>query len=525
MNFPWSNYKQYPVDAFPKLIREAILEVQENVKAPLPLISLSFLSAMSATAQTQVKVKHPISGQYKPATLFVVVIADPGERKSTVDGHVYEPLRNFDKASEAQYREALRKFNAQHKLWKSVHQKLSNCLINAHIKAEATDTLSQRLEEHDKNEPIKPRLRRFLLQDTSDSALLDILEGESNSVSIICDEGETILRSPLFERQDLINKAWDGGTLQKNRGNGVSISARDPRITLSVMVQESVFNTFLKKRGKASRGIGFFSRILIAWPKSTKGERFNDNIEKNWECLSRFHVRVSELLPDITSDQPIQNPPQIVYELDDDAKDVFIRITNRAEQLMQPSRCLNDISDVASKLGENLLRIAALLHHFSNPAEKISRDTIERADKIIDFHLKEFKRIFSSEYAHPQWIEDSNKLIDHLRKKYWKNRQVVIKKNIILNCGPLRSAERLDIAIEHLHKIGAIHVELMQISGKKPTMVICLIGQYFQNTAPQQSATWSQQTNFYPGNSICTATPQTIDYPIPGLNLQGGGAR
>lgn len=96
----------YPIDAFPKTLRDAILEVQRNLQAPLPLIAMSFLSAMSATAQAQVKVKHPISGQIKPATLYLFAVADSGERKSTVDLKICAPLKTFDEISQAQYSEA-----------------------------------------------------------------------------------------------------------------------------------------------------------------------------------------------------------------------------------------------------------------------------------------------------------------------------------------------------------------------------------------------------------------------------------
>ncbi len=472
----------YPVNAFPKAVREAILEVEGNLKAPRPLIAMSFISAMSAAAQAKIKVIHPLSGQLKPATIFLFVVANSGERKSSVDRLVSAPLHTHDEASEAWHKKALLKYNNQHHRWKSVRRELERRLTNAICNGQPTENLSQQLDEHEKGEPTKPRLRRLVLQDVSERALHDILEGEGESVAIICDEGEIVLRSPLLTKHGAINKAWDGGTLVLNRGNGVNISARDPRVTLSIMAQQSVLKDFLRKRGEASRGTGFFSRFLMAWPESTQGYRFNHpNNEITWEHLSQFHSKISEMLPDASNDLPTRGLTQRCYELDDDAKDIFTEIVNRVESMIQPMQYLNDIHDSASKIGENVIRVAALLHHFSDSEGKISRDTIERAHEIVAFHVNQFKRIFSPDYEQPPIFKDTESIVAYLHRIVWSQGYWSIPRTDVHHSGPVRDYARFGAAIQNLQAQGIIFLKQVLPSKK---VLIDLNIQYFRSLPP-----------------------------------------
>lgn len=76
--------KPYPLDALPDTIRAAVEEVQGFVKAPIPLVASSALAALSLACQAHVDVKRAEKLQ-GPVGLFLLTIADSGERKSTCD--------------------------------------------------------------------------------------------------------------------------------------------------------------------------------------------------------------------------------------------------------------------------------------------------------------------------------------------------------------------------------------------------------------------------------------------------------
>ena len=92
----------YPVDALPETLRAAIEEVVGFVKAPIPLVASTALGALSLAIQAHVDVQRAekLEG---PAGLFLLTIADSGERKSTCDGFFTKAIRQYqDEQAEAQ---------------------------------------------------------------------------------------------------------------------------------------------------------------------------------------------------------------------------------------------------------------------------------------------------------------------------------------------------------------------------------------------------------------------------------------
>ncbi|MFP6558343.1 DUF3987 domain-containing protein [Paraburkholderia sp. B3] len=86
----------YPVDALPPAIRAAVEEVQCYVQAPLPMVACSAHAALSVAIQAHVDVQRDsrLSG---PVSLFVVVIADSGERKTTCDSFFMRAIRDYER--------------------------------------------------------------------------------------------------------------------------------------------------------------------------------------------------------------------------------------------------------------------------------------------------------------------------------------------------------------------------------------------------------------------------------------------
>lgn len=448
--------KTYPIHAFPVVAREAIKELQSNIQAPLSLIGTSVLTAMSAAAQSRIRVRLPIGGQPRPVVVWAVVIGDSGERKSPVDERVVAPLKRRDEVREAQYKQMQPIYKVEHRLWKKIETDLIKKIAKLTLEGESTDQLRASLFEHCKDEPSVPRLRKLLRQNISARSLLDDLNGRGESLAIMSEEGQVVLESPLLRSSGLLNKGWDGGPIMWNRGNGVSISAQDIRLTISIMAQSSVIQDHLRNQGDTSRGTGFFARFLFTWPESTKGTRFAYNIEPTWERLKNLHTLLEDMMGDIDKDGG--DAEQIVYELDDDARAYWFDLVNQIEVMIQPWGYMNDISDFASKACEITVRIAALFHHLGKQPGKITRDSLQRAADIVDFHIHEFKRIFSTQYAIPPIYADATTLEGYLRTLYQRGGGMPIPRNPVLKSGPVRPNDRFGPALQMLEAAKKVSV-------------------------------------------------------------------
>ena len=92
-----AEFEDYPLDALPEAIRNAVQEVAGFVKAPVAMVAQSALTALSLAAQTQADVKRA-DKLHGPVGLFLLTIADSGERKSTCDGFFTKSIRDYEQA-------------------------------------------------------------------------------------------------------------------------------------------------------------------------------------------------------------------------------------------------------------------------------------------------------------------------------------------------------------------------------------------------------------------------------------------
>ena len=86
----------YPTDALPPLLRDAVLEAQAFVQSPAALVACSALSALSLAAQGLANVRrdHQLVG---PVSLYLLAVAESGERKTTCDRILGAPLRAWER--------------------------------------------------------------------------------------------------------------------------------------------------------------------------------------------------------------------------------------------------------------------------------------------------------------------------------------------------------------------------------------------------------------------------------------------
>ena len=85
----------YPLDALPAKIRAAVDEVQGFAKAPRAMIATSAIAALSLAIQPHANIERA-QGLHSPVGLFLLVIADSGERKSSVDGFFTKAIRDYE---------------------------------------------------------------------------------------------------------------------------------------------------------------------------------------------------------------------------------------------------------------------------------------------------------------------------------------------------------------------------------------------------------------------------------------------
>ncbi|NDC14917.1 MAG: DUF3987 domain-containing protein, partial [Synechococcaceae bacterium WB9_2_170] len=282
------------------LIREAVAEVQAFVKAPIPLVAASALSAVSLASQGIVSVERA-TGLVSPCSLFFITIADSGERKSTCDRLFIDPIRRWQIDEAKRLDPEVKEHRAKYAAWKAEKDGLELLIKQQARKQQSTAKSQADLADAMGREPISPRLPDLIYADATPEALAFGLS-KWPSGGLMAHEGGVVLGShgmnaeAVMRNLALLDSLWDGIPYPVRRRTSDSFELINARLTIGLQVQPAAFRSFYEKTGGISRGIGFLARCLLSWPTSTQGSRTFSDPPEAWPGLNAFQERITALL-------------------------------------------------------------------------------------------------------------------------------------------------------------------------------------------------------------------------------------
>jgi hypothetical protein len=473
-----NNPNQYPLYRMTPLFWKVALEVMKIVKCTDVIACTSTLNAANYAVSCNADWMHPGTGKPHSSALYSIISAVSGDRKTTADSLVCGPIYKLDSEGILKHAEKIKAFKTTLATWSSINAGLLSRIKKLARIGENTAEAEAEVQAHAALEPIEPRLERLTRQDITVRPVFEALEGEGQSVAIFVDEGQIFLDSNVTRHLGVLNKIWDGASLLTyDRAKHDCIIVRNPRATISIMVQPAVLSKFLTKHGAIAHGSGHMARYLIARSPSNQG--FRDPVTINPELveLIPFHNRIIELLQRYLDKTKVTSVHRDVVEFDDDAKLLWFQIAADVEKDIQPGRYLSDIGDFASKFMDQVGRIATTMHYFEGIPGKISRDTLRRAADIASWHLDEYKLTFSPDNQRSEESIDAESVYGYLYRHYYQRHRMSVSKNYIRQrCGV--RGERYCRALEELMSMSAIGVQ----PGANNKQMIELNPQFFSST-------------------------------------------
>lgn len=453
----------YPLDALPDAIRKAVEEVAGFVKAPLPLVAGSALAALSLASQAHIDVKRAEKLQ-GPTGLFLLTIADSGERKSTCDGFFTSAIRQFQDEQEEALKPAIKKHEAAMSAWSAEREGILSAIREAGKKQKATDQLRTNLAELQQEQPEPPRVPRMMLGDETPESLAWSLAKQWPSAGVLSSEAGVVLGSHGMGKDSLMrnlafqNVLWDGGTHSVGRRTSETFTVSGERLTIALQVQEATLRGFFEKSGTLARGTGFLARFLVAWPESTQGYRPFTEAPVHWPHLAAFHRRIAAIVNHPTPIDDNGSLTPILMSLSPDAKRAWIAYHDAIESELVNGGELYDVRDVASKTADNAVRLAALFQLYQGGmADAIGLDSFESASRIAAWHLHESRRFFG-ELALPDELADAARLDGWLVEYCRRERTLQVPTRDAQRLGPVRDGKRLDVALRELADLDRVRV-------------------------------------------------------------------
>lgn len=376
---------ELPLDALGPTVGPFVRAVATAYQVPPELPALGALATLSATALKRVRVRvRP--GWTEHLALYVAPVLEPGERKTAALGAVAGPLRDFERARQAEALPLVRESERAHGDAQARVRHLSDKVAKA---AKDGDKLAAALDEaRAKLDGLGPRLYlpRWFVDDATPEALTRCMAENEGRMALFSSEGgifETLAGRYAngVPNLDLLLKGWDGAEPYHYDRVGTHLHLAEPLLAVCLFVQPQVLAGLAEKPGFRSRGL--IGRFLYAVPESRLGARDVDPppVPIGLGLAWRGIVERVASLPDRRDDATGELQPRLL-SIEPEALVVLLDYAREIEPRLGPEDDLRSYSDWVGKHVGTCARIAGLLHladAVGNEDRPIPVETVRRA--------------------------------------------------------------------------------------------------------------------------------------------------
>jgi putative DNA primase/helicase len=418
----------FPIEYFPESMRKAIKSVTDVIQSPIELAAISALAIGSTAVQSLINVKRDVKSTPFPTSLYLLAIAESGERKSTIDSFFEQPLIDFEIETHSAKSDEITKYKSDKKAWESsirgIEKKLEDKPNDAQRKSE--------LESLHKNAPQKPLLPVVKRNDITVEALGYKMATEWPYVVIRTSDaanffdGHSMKQENITKAMSFFCEIWSGNSFRVDRrGDGRGESSYNVRgkITLSLMIQPDILKDILSRKGNKTLTSGFLARFLIAYPRSTQGYRIYQEENKVHEYIKNFSQLIKNLLKQSLEKEEKKDQPLEIYP-SEEAKEVFVAFYNQYELALRPGYKYCHAKELTNRVAEQALRIAAIFETLESTSYGTNISTISTQNmlngcKVAEWFLEEGVAYLYVGKAHNQkMLGHAHKIAEYLTRKF-----------------------------------------------------------------------------------------------------------
>lgn len=425
----------FPVEALGETLRPLIEAIHQKTQAPIELVAQSVLATTSLIAQGYCDVEL-FTGEQKPCSLFFITIANSGERKSTCDRIVLQPIRKHEQSLRESYPQELDRYQTALEVWEA---KKRDILSPKNAKNKTKDTLTKEVEALGAK-PQGPKQPIMTCQEPTMEGYLKLSIQGQPSIGLFSDEGGSFINGHAMKDDVKLRTAaglsqlWDGTVLNRVRSIDGCETIEGKRLALHLMVQPEIGQQFLSDRVLLDQGL--LSRCLVSYPNSTMGRRLQKVLPPEIQTviddtLKKLYEMLQKPLPYRDNGQNILKPH--VLALAPDAQDLCLEFADHVEKNLGPDGLYTNITGLANKLPEHATRLAAVLQFIeSETTVPITAKNIRYGIALAQFYADEALRLFSRGHI-PKQIVLAEKLKTWLLNQ-WE--EPFISLPDIYQCGP-----------------------------------------------------------------------------------------
>jgi hypothetical protein len=458
MNYT-SSVTWYPFDQFPPGIWQALGVVQCEVQSSHALVGTMAIGVMSEAVQGIADVQIP-QGPLCPTSTWVLGVVDSGGGKTPTLNKLRKPsVQAWEALCGQEDTARLEQYEINHQAWKLEFDVLSDDLRKAARKKVDTSDPKQRLAEHMRAKPKKPRRTKVSYSNSTVEALLHGMAESWPNVALAIDEASMFFNGRMADGFPPLNQCWDGQSITiERRSQDEPVVVDQPRATLILGVQTALLDKYFKRRGSEGRDLGTMARMLICCPPDNQGYRNVAPIELDQRPLDAFHERVQALLMQSVGEDGEPIAQKRLVKFSPEAADRFHHLRSLIESQMRPGERLANVRDYAAKATRHIAKLAAIFEVFENDSNVIGLEMLERAINFIDWYVSEYQRLFALPPEIPQDEQDADTLYPWLCQFVNRRGNRYLVRNDIRKHAPncVRSKDRLELALQALWRRGLV---------------------------------------------------------------------
>lgn len=391
----------YPVEALGDLLGGAARVLHEIVRAPLPICAQSVLGAAALAVQAHADVM--LDGRRTPLSLFLLTLAESGERKSAIDRPALYPVLRREKRLIDDFGLAKRDHDRELDAWKAARSDA----LRGGGKARDKATIARALANIG-DEPQPPLAPILLAGEPTLEGLLKLLAIGQPSIGLFSAEGGQFVGGHAMSQDNALKTSaglsalWDGSAVDRVRAGDGASKLYGRRVSCHLMMQPRVAAELLGSELVSEQGL--IARFLIAQPESAAGGR--QYVEANPEDTPEIRAYTGRLLDRLEAPLPIRADSRNELEprplpLSSGARRLWIEFHDAVEREIVGE--FAPIKAFASKAAEHVLRIAGVLRLIDDlDAQAIDEATLRRAITLGEFYLAEALRLAGSAQADPE---------------------------------------------------------------------------------------------------------------------------
>lgn len=442
----------YPVEALGTL-QPAVEAVQGMTLAPVAIPAASALAMASLAVQGFVDVET-LAGP-RPVSLYMLTVAQSGERKSSCDAPLMAALRDYEREQAKMQVNDVAVWQNDHALWKGERERILQEAKKS--KGEKRTAAQADLTALGKEPSAPPTTDRTVTEPTFEGLTRKFAEGMP-TLGIFSDEGGQFLGGFALSSDNRqktlagLNDLWQGNPIRRTRQGDGSFTLHDRRMAIHLMVQPGVARAFMADPMTADTG--FLPRFLICEPPSTIGTRLQSGVRYDEAALSGFSARLKAIL-----ETPLPMDPETrelqprLLPVASNARDLLAEFSDEVEKAQLPGGEYSHVTGYASKAAEQAARIAGVLTIWKDPnAKEVTKEVMEQAITLARFYLKEASRLSGAANLSGE-IGRAEALRKWLREK-WTKPEVTVRDVLQRGPGSLRESPKAQAALDILEKHG-----------------------------------------------------------------------